>query len=54
MASKPKGSPKSRADHMARVVKHTTQTETGKSFGKSQSTVSRTLRRGYTKEGQAK
>lgn len=59
MPSKPptfdtKGSPKSKSDHMARLAKHAPQHEVGKQFGASQSTVSRTLRRGYTKEGQAK
>lgn len=53
-AAADKGSPKSRSDHMARVAKHSTQAETGKQFGKSQATVSRTLRRGFTKEGSAR
>lgn len=52
-ADKAKGSPKSRSDHMARVAKHSTQSETGKQFGKSQATVSRTLRQGFTREGSA-
>lgn len=51
---KPVGSPKSRADHMARVAKHNSQRATAKSFGTSQSTVSRTmLRDGYSRQGKA-
>ena len=47
-----KGSPKSHADHMARLAKHNTQRDTGKALGRSQSTVSRTLRQGFTREGE--
>lgn len=52
-ADQAKGSPKSRADHMARLTKHAPQRDVGKAFGKSQATVSRTLRQGYTREGGA-
>jgi len=52
-ADKAKGSPKSPADHMARLAKHNTQAETGKALGRSQSTVSRTLRHGFTRVGGA-
>ena len=38
-ADQAKGSPKSRADHMARVAKHGTQKDTAKAFGKHPSTV---------------
>lgn len=48
-----RGSPKSKEDHMARVAKHSTQKETGKAFGKSQPTVSRTLRQGFNRIGGA-
>ena len=51
-ADKAKGSPKSHADHMARLAKHNTQRDTGKALGRSQSTVSRTLRQGFTREGE--
>ena len=47
------GSPTSHADHMARLAKHNTQSATGKALGKSQSTVSRTLRQGFTRQGGA-
>lgn len=52
-ADKARGSPKSRVDHMARLTKHNSQRETGKALGKSQATVSRTLRQGFTREGSA-
>lgn len=53
ITKKPSGSPKSKEDHMARVAKHSTQKETGKAFGKSQPTVSRTLRQGFNRIGGA-
>lgn len=49
-AAKPKGSPKSREEHMARRTEHVTQKAAGKEFGTSQSTVSRkVMRQGYAK-----
>lgn len=49
------GSPKSRADHMARRAKHQSQAQTAKEFGKSQSTVSRSmLRNGFVGQGSAR
>lgn len=52
-ADKAKGSPKSTSDHMARLAKHAPQHEVGKAFGKSQPTVSRTLRQGFNRMGSA-
>lgn len=53
-AAADKGSPKSREAHMQRLAKHGPQHAVGKSLGTSQSTVSRTLRRGFTQEGSAR
>ena len=49
-----KGSPKSRAEHMARKAKHMTHGEVGKEFGRHRSTVSRALRQGFVKQGSAR
>ena len=53
ITKKPPGSPKSREEHMERLAKHGPQHAVAKDFGKSQSTVSRTLRRGYDRLGSA-
>ena len=50
---KPKGSARSRDEHMARRAKHMPQKSVAKEFGKHPSTVSRAMRNGYTKEGSA-
>ena len=47
------GSPKSPADHMAKRAKLMPQAKVAAEFGKSQPTVSRAVRRGYTNEGSA-
>ena len=46
-ADKAKGSPKSKADHMARRAKHMPQKAVAAEHGVHPSTVSRTLRRGF-------
>jgi hypothetical protein len=52
--SKPAGSPKSRDEHMARLVKHKPQKAVAKDFGRHPSTVSRgVMRQGYSRIGGA-
>lgn len=51
--AKARGSPKSKADHMARLSKHDTQKNVGKAMGTHQSTVSRTMRQGFNRMGSA-
>jgi uncharacterized protein YdaT len=54
-AMRPKGSPKSRAEHMGRLTEHHTQSQVGKLFGKHRSTVSRSvMRQGFTGGGSAR
>ena len=53
ITKRPAGSPKSEADHMARLAKHAPQHAVGKAMGKSQSTVSRTMRHGFNRIGNA-
>lgn len=51
---KPSGSPKTRAEHMARKAKHGTHAEVAKDFGKHRTTVGRVMRAGYTGGGSAR
>jgi hypothetical protein len=54
-AGRPKGSPKSRTDHMAAKAKHTTHAKVAEDFGVHRSTVSRAVKRkGYRALGSAK
>ena len=54
ITKKPPGSPKSRAEHMARRAKHLPQKAVAKEHGVSQSTVSRgMMRNGFNRIGGA-
>lgn len=50
---KPVGSPRSRDEHMRRKAKHMPQKQVAREFGVHPSTVSRTMRKGFTYEGSA-
>ena len=55
IGNKPKGSAKSPDEHMARMASKQTQRETGRDFGKSESTVSRrVMRSGFVPGGSAR
>lgn len=47
------GSPKSPDEHMAKRARHMPQKDVGAEFGRSQSTVSRVLAKGYVSKGKA-